>query len=223
MGCTDHNDAKALYTKRVDAYVSFNSLFRSAQAYEAFFGSYERLRPNLRILNAGCGTGDDALALIRTLQRRRLGYETFDAFDLTPAMLERFRARVGNLGLRDVRLQEANVLELQELPHDWTGYDLIVTAAMLEYLPRETITRAIDGLRKRLASGGTFLLFITRRNWITSVVIEKPWKANSYRSDEVRHFLTAAHFGQIDFRRFPTSYFWHNWWAHVVQALPQMR
>jgi SAM-dependent methyltransferase len=211
-------DAKALYTKRVDAYVSFNSLFGAAPAYRAFFRSYERLAPHLRILNAGCGTGMDALALIHVLQRRGLGYDTFDAFDLTPAMLERFRRCVEDQRISGVRLQEANVLDLQELPDDWTRYDLIVSAAMLEYVPRRAITQAVAGLRERLALGGTFLLFITRRNWITSFLIAKPWKANVYHAEDVRQFLARSHFEKVTFRKFPASYFWHNIWAHVVEA-----
>ena len=216
-------DAKVLYTKRVDAYVRFNSLFHAAQAYEAFFTSYDGLGPDLRILNAGCGTGMDALALIRALQRRGLSYETLDSFDLTPAMLERFRKCIEDLRIRNVRLQEANVLDLEGLPQDWTGYNLIVSAAMLEYVPRDALTRAVSGLRARLAPGGTFLLFIARRNWITSILIAKPWKANVYRAEDVNRFLTEARFNRVTFRKFPASYFWHNWWAHVVQALPQMR
>ena len=211
-------DAKALYTKRVDAYLSFNKLFRATQAYRAFFLSYERLGPGLRILNAGCGTGIDALALIRALQRRGLGYHTFDAFDLTPAMLERFRSCIEDLQIPGVRLRDANVLELQNLPDDWTQYDLIVSAAMLEYVPREAIAQAVAGLRERLAPGGAFLVFITRRNWITSLLIAKPWKANVYRAEDVRQFLTAAHFEHVTFREFTPSYFWHNFWAHVVEA-----
>jgi SAM-dependent methyltransferase len=217
-GAQNRVDAKALYTERVDAYLSFNKVFRAAQAYRAFYRSYTRLPPHLRILNAGCGTGMDALALIDDLQRRGLLYDTFDAFDLTPAMLERFRRHIEDHRIPGVRLQEANVLDLQELPDDWTQYDLIVSAAMLEYVPREAITHAVSGLRERLAPGGTFLLFITRRNWITSALIAKPWKANVYRGDEVRQFLAAARFKRVTFRKFPASYFWHNWWAHVVEA-----
>lgn len=220
---SDRGDAKALYTERVDAYLSFNSLFRSSHAYRAFFESYERLGPDLRILNAGCGTGIDALALLRVLQMRGLDHQTIDAFDLTPAMLERFRKCIEDLRIPNVHLQEANVLDLRSLPDSWTHYDLIVSAAMLEYVPRAAITQAVNGLRARLAPHGAFLLFITRENWITSLLIEKPWKANCYRADEVRQFLTAAHFRSIFFREFPASFFWHNYWAHVVEALPQSR
>jgi hypothetical protein len=57
-------------------------------------------------------------------------------------------------------------------------HHLIVSAAMLEYVPRAAFVRALSTLRMRLAPDGRFLLFITRRNLITSVLIEKWWKAN---------------------------------------------
>jgi ubiquinone/menaquinone biosynthesis C-methylase UbiE len=221
MSSSDCNEAKALYTKRVDAYQSFNSLFRASQAYQAFFESYDRLGPGLRILNAGCGTGIDALALIRALRMRGLDHQTLDAFDLTPAMLARFRKRIEDLNISNVRLKEANVLDLRSLPDDWTHYDLIVSAAMLEYVPRDAIVQAVSGLRARLVPHGTFLLFITRHNWITTILIERPWKANCYHADQVRQFLTEATFPRIVFRKFPASFFWHNLWAHVVEAWPQ--
>ena len=34
---------------------------------------------------------------------------------------------------------QASVLQLNELPADWANYDLIVTASMLEYVPRERL------------------------------------------------------------------------------------
>lgn len=48
-------DVKRLYTERLDAYLSFNAVFRYAEALKAFFRSYDGLGPGLRILDAGCG------------------------------------------------------------------------------------------------------------------------------------------------------------------------
>ena len=46
-------DIKKLYTDKLDTYLSFSSFFRYPQGLEAFFESYECLRPGLRILDAG--------------------------------------------------------------------------------------------------------------------------------------------------------------------------
>ena len=125
-------DVKQLYTEKIDTYLSFNSVFRSPQALQAFFEAYDYLRSDLRVLDAGCGTGTAALALLRALQRRNLDYQTLHAFDLTPAMLARFREHLTQQQISNVYLREANVLELERLPPSWTNYDLIVSVAMLD-------------------------------------------------------------------------------------------
>jgi SAM-dependent methyltransferase len=213
-------EAKELYTSKVDAYISFNRAFLSARAYQAYFAADKALRSGLRILNAGCGTGDDTLALIRALTSRSLEYQTIDAFDLTPAMLARFQESLDAKHIKNVHVREANVLHLESLPAEWTNYDLIVSAAMLEYVPRDALVTALRSLRMRLAPGGRLLLFITRRNWITSILIEKWWKANRYSAEELRSALTSAGYSRISFREFPLTYFWQNHWAHVVEAVP---
>jgi ubiquinone/menaquinone biosynthesis C-methylase UbiE len=162
----------------------------SARAYEAYFAADKALRSGLRILNAGCGTGDDTLALVRALTSRGPEYQTIDAFDLTPAMLAHLQESLDAKRIKNVRLKEANVLDLESLPTEWTNYDLIISAAMLEYVPREALVTALRSLRMRLAAGGRFLMFITRRNWITSILIERWWKADRYSAEELRSALT---------------------------------
>lgn len=214
-------DAKRLYTEKIDTYLSFNAVFRSPQAQFAFFRNCDFLRPGMRILDAGCGTGAASLALLKALGAKGCAKgSTLHAFDLTPAMLERFRKQLGEQGIDNVELREADVLEPGALPSAWTGYDLVVSVAMLEYVPRERFVEALSSLRARVAPGGRFLLFITRRNWITWLLIGKWWKANRYRRRTLREALRAAGFAQVAVRRFPPAYFWQNQWAHVLECRP---
>lgn len=211
-------DAKQLYTEKVDTYLAFSSFFRSSQALQAFFGARGGLRPDLRILDAGCGTGSAGLALLRALKGRGFGYRELDAFDLTPAMLERFRQHAIDQRLANVEIREANVLDLSTLPSSWTNYDLIVSAAMLEYVPREKLAEALAALRMRLAEHGRLLLVITRKNWITKLLIEEWWQANRYTRPELEAAFAVAGFRNVTFRQFPFSSFWHNQWAYVVEG-----
>ncbi|MCE3285092.1 MAG: protein containing methyltransferase type 12 domain [Steroidobacteraceae bacterium] len=211
-------DAKQLYTDKADTYLVFNSVFRSRQALQAFFESYDGLRPNLRILDAGCGAGAATLALAAALRRRRLEAAELCAFDLTPAMLSRFRQALARENLHGVKLLEADVLELQRLPPDWTNYDLIVSVAMLEYVPRPALATALAALRARLARDGRLLVFITRRNWVTKPLIETWWQANRYTRDELVSAFESVGLGTPKIRRFPASHFWQNTWGHVLES-----
>ncbi|HET6599816.1 MAG TPA: class I SAM-dependent methyltransferase [Burkholderiaceae bacterium] len=82
---------KQLYTEKIETYLLFNAVFRTPQALEAFFRKSDFLRPGLRMLDAGCGTGAATFALLQGLRRRRFSHRCMHAFDLTPTMLERFR------------------------------------------------------------------------------------------------------------------------------------
>ncbi|HET8635355.1 MAG TPA: methyltransferase domain-containing protein [Acidobacteriaceae bacterium] len=107
-------DVKQLYTEKIDTYLSFNSLFRSSQALQAFFEAGDYLCPDLRILDAGCGAGAAALALLRALRRHNLDYQTLHAFDLTPAMLARFRKHLTQHKISNVHLLEAMFSNLKD-------------------------------------------------------------------------------------------------------------
>lgn len=142
-------DVKTLYSDNVDKYLTSISLIGYPQALRRFFETYDRLRPNLRVLDAGCGAGTATFALLAALDRRGLSYRAIDGFDLTPAMLARFEKELAKRETKNVNFREADVLALQTLPSSWTNYDLIIAAAMLEYVPRTSLSAAIRALRER--------------------------------------------------------------------------
>jgi cyclopropane fatty-acyl-phospholipid synthase-like methyltransferase len=49
------------------------------------------------------------------------------------------------------------------LPQDWKDYDLIVSSAMLEHLPKERLKDALVHIAGRLAAQGRLLVVITRK------------------------------------------------------------
>jgi SAM-dependent methyltransferase len=208
-----------LYTEKLGAYRTFISFFRSQDAIRALLESSGVLGPELRILDAGGGFGTATFALLDALRCRNIKPQAIDAFDLTPAMLARFQAELDSRGITLVRLKQANVLELgQQLPPSWSGYDLIVSASMLEYVARPDLSQALSALGARLAQNGRLLVVITRENWITRILIEWWWHAARYSRQELRDAFAGAGFHDLVFIRFPFRYFWHSISNHVVVA-----
>lgn len=207
-----------LYTTGIDRYSSFISAFQSPKGIQALLERSGLLRSGLRVLDAGCGFGVVTFAFLDALQRKNLDYARIDAFDLTPAMLERFQKTLEARGIPRVELRQADVLALETLPPSWTNYDLVSSASMLEYLPRHDLPRALAGLRARMAPDGRIFVMITRKTLETKILIERWWHAQRYSKDELLRAFHEAGFRDLWFLRFPLRYFWLNRANYVVSA-----
>ena len=207
-----------LYTRRIDHYGSFIAAFQSPQGMQTLLRRSHLLRAGLRVLDAGCGFGMVTFAFLAALRERNLHYETIDAFDLTAAMLARFHSELETRGVSRVQLQQADVLALDTLPPSWTNYDLIISASMLEYLPKRDLPRALAGLSARLTPDGHILAMITRKTPETKVFIDWWWHAERYTKNELLRAFAEAGFRNFVFERFPWRYFWLNRANYVVEA-----
>jgi|GEM_PF-1258559 len=207
-----------LYTKGIDRYSSFITAFQSPQGIQALLERSNLLCPGLRVLDAGCGFGVITFAFLGALQKKNLNYERIDAFDLTPAMLCRFKKTVEASGITRLQLRQADVLALETLPSSWTKYDLILSASMLEYLPKRDLARALAGLHARMAPGGRILVMIARKTPETKVLIEWCWHAERYTKSELLRAFVDAGFRDPVFLRFPLRYTWLNRANYVVEA-----
>jgi ubiquinone/menaquinone biosynthesis C-methylase UbiE len=211
-------DPRQFFTDRHELYARFIRSIAYSEAFRAFFVASPLLRPGVRVLEAGCGTGALTLAVHEASVRRATPLGAFDAFDLTPAMLQHLRATLEQRGIGGVELVEADVLELDALPAAWRDYDLVVSAAMLEYVPRERLLDALRGLRARLREGGRFVLFVTKRNLLTRLLVGYWWRSNLYSAAELADAFQQAGFSEITFPGFPLSARYLSIWGHVVEA-----
>jgi cyclopropane fatty-acyl-phospholipid synthase-like methyltransferase len=143
---------------------------------------------------------------------------TLQGFDLTQKMIEGFRQTLRKQAIDAVDVIQADVLHLETLPVNWNNFDLIVSAAMLEYVPRKKLTEALTNLRSRLNEEGSILLFITRRNWLTKPLIGRWWDANLYEAAELRESLLLAGFSTIEFNKFPFPYCHLSLWGYIIEA-----
>jgi SAM-dependent methyltransferase len=212
------SEPERFFSERHELYARFIRWVRYPQGLRATMLASPLLRPDLRILEAGCGTGALTFAVHDAMARRHLAPAVHQAFDLTPAMLDHLRGQMRRRDVNGIELARADVLALDALPAGWTGYDLVVSASMLEYVPRERFVEALRALRARLREGGHFLLFMTRRNPLTRVLIGRWWASNLYTAPELRAALAAAGFSAIAFRRFPFAAAHLAPWGHVVEA-----
>ena len=212
------SDVEGLYTRRIDSYESFITFFRTSQGLRALLHHSDLLRPDLRVLDAGCGFGTETFALIDALRAKNLRWEIIDAFDLTAAMLERFGRKIDERGAERIRIQRADVLQLQTLPPSWRNYDLVLSTSMLEYLRKQDLAHALTGLRELMAPDGRIMVMITRRTPEAKILIEWGWKAQSYSKAELVQRFEAAGLQNLRFLRFPLRYTWLNRANYVVTA-----
>ena len=176
------------------------------------------LHSGIRVLDAGCGSGVVTFALRAALMRRCYKPGFIHGFDLTSAMLDRFRDSLRTQAVDGIEVVQANVLELSKLPEGWNNYDLIVSASMLEYLPRDRFSEALSSLRALLNKEGSLLLFITRKNWIMRLLIGKWWHSNIYTAAELKEFFSTAGFSSVVFRRFPILFSYLGLCGYIVEA-----
>jgi SAM-dependent methyltransferase len=207
-----------LYTTKIGHYRAFVRAFHTPQGIKALLRRSPLLCAGIRVLDAGCGFGMVTFALLEVLRERSMEYTAIDAFDLTPAMLASFQCELEKCAISRVQLRQADVLALDTLPSSWTGYDLIISASMLEYLPRQDLPRALAGLHARLAPAGHILVVITRKTPETKVFIEWLWHAERYAKHELLRRFAEAGFRDPVFRRFPWPYFWLNRANYIIEA-----
>jgi ubiquinone/menaquinone biosynthesis C-methylase UbiE len=216
--CVTAADPAGLFTLRTASYDRFIRLVRYPQGLRAYFRHSPLLRSGLRVLDAGCGTGALTLAVREALVSRGLTPGPMQGFDLTPAMLDYFRQRLQADGITGVELAQADVLRPDALPAGWRDYDLVVTASMLEYVPRDRFVDALKGLRGLLSRDGRFVLFMTKRNWLTRPLIGRWWDSHLYSAAELGEALQRAGFRDVAFGRFPWPYKYLATWGHIVEA-----
>ncbi len=165
------------------------------------------LTSNMKVLDAGTGTGLMTRTLYSIANEKGLSSITYHAFDFTQAMLDVLRSWIrlqGAEGSISTRIQ--NVLHLETLPNPWDDYDLIVSSGMLEYVPPESLPEAIAGLWDHLKPGGRMILSFTGRTRLMRFFVGGLWRSNLYDESELEAILAKAEVKNFEFLAFPSPH-----------------
>jgi ubiquinone/menaquinone biosynthesis C-methylase UbiE len=202
-------ETENLYNQKASLYQRvFIGFLNWGKQLSSFFRKSDYVRSNLKVLDAGCGTGIVTKTLYRIADENGYSGIQFYGFDLTENMLKIFRKWIDEVNARNVKIAEADVLDTNSLPIEWKDFDLIVSSTMLEYLPRDKVKDALVNLKNMLRPNGTIVVIITKRNLLTAWFAGKWWNANLYNKTEIKKAFMEAEFQKIDFRKF--SFGWSS-------------
>src|SRR5579859_128505 len=110
-------------------------------------------QPGMRVLNAGCGSGEMTMLLAQQSSWR------VDAIDIDPEAIRLSQEIKGKLGLKNVTVSQASIEE-----YAGREYDLIISNDVLEHI--ENDSRAVQKLAALLKPGGILCVSVPAAQWL---------------------------------------------------------
>jgi SAM-dependent methyltransferase len=132
-----------------------------------------------RILDAACGNGRYSRFLLRHADPDA----KLTAFDLSPRMLHRARARLNGDRVSHV------VADLTRLPYADGAFDAVVCGWVLEHLPDPT--PGLGELARVLQPGGKLLLLSTE-DTLTGAMCSRLWHCRTYNRADLKQRCSAS-------------------------------
>jgi ubiquinone/menaquinone biosynthesis C-methylase UbiE len=172
--------------------------------------------PDDKILDAGCGVGDQILLLNPYVA-------AITAIDFAPAMVERCQARIAaaNNITAEVTVEVADVTAL---PYADDAFDKAISIAVLQYLNPEECDRMFSELARVVKPGGIIVfhvkdmcsptgIMITFGRFLRAVTKCRPALEYQYRT---HHWYNkkAGHFGKVE-----NSYAYGTWTPFMPVAM----
>jgi ubiquinone/menaquinone biosynthesis C-methylase UbiE len=202
------NKVQKLYQRRgVFYHKLFIDFFGLENRFEKFFTESNYLASNIKILDAGCGSGTLLRAIYKAAHKKDLNNIIYHGFDFSETMLDQFKFLNKKQHITDIALFKADVLHPEQLPETWNSYDMIVSNGMLEYIPKLEFDRAIKNLKLLLNDDGILIIFMAKKNILTKFLIELWWKARTFKKNEIRLAMQNAGFTQININNFSLNIF----------------
>ncbi len=208
------SEPKEFFGKKASLYEKvFIKYLKWGDKLESFFRKSTYLRSNMKILDAGCGTGIVTKTLIKLANEEGFKGLRYYAFDLTDNMLEIFRQWIIKNEQGNIELALADVLAIRALPSCWRNFDLIVVSAMLEYLPKPRVKDALVNLKQLLNKNSLIIIFVTKSNFLTYWFAGKWWRGTLYKKSEIQSIFQDVGFSEFKFKRFTFG------WSGFITAI----
>ncbi len=205
---TTARSIQRFFSKRASWYeFFFFTLLSYEKVTRSLFQERNILQSNMKIMDAGTGTGLLTKVLYSMAREKGFSDVVFQAFDLTEGMLNVFKDWIRKEGAEGaVTTRINNVLELETLPTQWHDYDLVVTASMLEYVPRESLPKAVAGLLERVKPGGKMIWILSGNTPLMKFIVGWFWRGNLYTKSELNEILKKVGATDINYLSFPRPY-----------------
>lgn len=156
------------------------------------------------ILDAGIGTG---FLTVNLLTESHIPL-TVTGLDFSEGMVNALRKRLTRLDLQDrVTLHMG---DMRGMPFPDASFDLVMTSAAIEYLPR--VEEGFKEFFRVLRPGGR-LLAITTRDSLMGRFIGATWKNTIYQPGYIKNCMADVGFHQIQRLYFPWWFAHVNWWG----------
>jgi ubiquinone/menaquinone biosynthesis C-methylase UbiE len=157
------------------------------------------LREEMRILDAGIGTGFLTISLMREAPISL----NVTGLDFSSGMLVGLKRNLRQYDF-EIRVQP-HVGDMCRMPFPDESFDLVMTSEAMEYLP--DVRDGISECARVLRPGGQFL-FIATKNSFMGKLIAATWRNKVLDPAHVRDCMMRAGIGQVENLRFPW-YFKH--------------
>ena len=163
----DSQYIQTMFNRLAGRYDLFNHLTSLGLATRWRRKTLEPLKPGMRVLDLGCGTGDLALDAIKKIGASG----EVVGLDFSEKMLSFARKRYDKLGLNGSHRFQLVLKKAEELPIEPEPYDLVVSGFVLRNL-YENIALILTGVYRALKPGGaiSFLDITEPENPVTRTI-----------------------------------------------------
>lgn len=157
-------------------------------------------KKSLKILDLGCGYGDDALFFARH------GHAVV-ALDFSDASMKKLKERIGQLSIKPVRRDLS-----KRLPFKDCEFDVVYAHLSVHYFDDAVTQKIFDDVRRVLRKGG---LFFVKCKSVDDPLYGKGKKVgpDTFRREHLRHFFSKEYmkeklqvFEIVDLRRSSSTY-----------------